>query len=83
MWKLEGKNPLLLIWFSIENHNSHDLYTCVLIGCPPPLNESLKHLNYYTRREYTLSVYLVLSCITALLKKAAFLHLETDESWGI
>lgn len=59
--KFRRKNSILLILFSIENNNSCDLYTFVLIGCPPPLNESLKHRNYYTRRENTLSIYLVLS----------------------
>lgn len=74
--KFRRKNSILLILFSIEN-NSHDLYTFVLIGCPPPLNESLKHRNYYTRRENTLSIYLVLSWVTALLQKTALLHFRS------
>lgn len=80
---LRRKNPLLLILFSIENHNSHDLYVCVLIGCPPLLNKSLKHLNYYTGRDCTLSTYLKLSWVAALLQKQPSCILEIGEIWGI
>lgn len=81
--KFRRKNPLLLILFSIENHDSHDLYTCVLIGCPPPLNKSLKHLNYYTGSDYTLSKCLVHSWVAALLQEHLPCILEIGERWRI
>lgn len=77
--KFRRKNPLLLTLFSTENHKSHDLYTCVLIGCPPPLNKSLKHLNYYTGRDYSLSARLVLSSVATLLQKQPSCVFEIGE----
>lgn len=77
--KFRRKNPLLLILFSIENHKSHDLYTCVLIGCPPPLNKSLKHLNCYAGRDYISTTGLALSWVAALLQKQPSCILEIGE----